>query len=221
VPKPAFRLCFTCQAVRAQLSKPIDLVVPISLSRHEGQLYRTLMNYARNPEPEVRREAAEQVASLILRFLGEHGDCLRRAAGRPWSRIAVVPSSREHSGPEHPLETALLRRGLPLIQPLRAGPDRLGPMVASDRGYEVTMDVEGMSLLLVDDVLNTSARLQSAATALRLAGADVVAGIPVARLLNPEHDADAQLLVRAENVPFDFGSCALCGSHHALSAPPG
>lgn len=72
------------------------------------------------------------------------------------------------------------------------------------------MDVVGTAFLLVDDTLTSSARLQSAASALQLAGADVVAAVTVGRYLNPERSqTDLQLLARARAAPFRFDECCL------------
>src|SRR6266536_5317885 len=85
-PKPGFQVCFACQKVRCQVQLPIELIVPVSMSPHDGQLYRTLQNYARSPDKEARREAADQAACLLIRFIADHGGCIRRAAhGRRWS----------------------------------------------------------------------------------------------------------------------------------------
>jgi hypothetical protein len=208
-PNPSFNVCYVCRQVRNQLQKPIDLIVPISLSPLDGRLYRTLSNYARSPHVDVRREAARQVASLIVRFVGGHGRCIRRAAGRHWSAITVVPSSSNRPGP-HPLETALEGVGWTLARVLHRGPGRLGDLKASDNGFVASETVAEKSLLLVDDVINTTARLQSAASALRLAGADVVAAVAVARLLNPKYrEPVRELLARARAAPFDFSECCL------------
>jgi hypothetical protein len=207
-PKPGFRVCFACQKVTNQVAKPVKLIAPISLSDHEGQLYRILSNSERSRDPVVQREAADQVACLFLRFVGDHADCIRRVAGRRWSGIAMVPDQQDPQR-SRPLETALERRQLPLVHPLQAGREEVRPMAACDAGYEVVMDVAGMSLLLVDDVLNTSAHLQSAASALQRAGADVVAAVLVVRLLNPQYKEEAELLARAGATPFDFKECCL------------
>lgn len=89
-------------------------------------------------------------------------------------------------------------------------------MAADETAFEVTADVTGKAFLLVDDILNTGAHLQSAASALQFAGADVMAAVPVAHLLDPGQKGDAALLARAQAEPFDFDVCALEWSRRLL-----
>ncbi|HEY4024905.1 MAG TPA: phosphoribosyltransferase [Candidatus Dormibacteraeota bacterium] len=210
--QPPRALCVACRDVLRQVSRPVRLVVPVSLSTPDEQLHEYLREYKRSRHPDVRREFSHRIAALLARFLATHGSCIRRVAGSSWSAVAVVPSSADRPG-LHPLETALGRLGWqePMIRPLCRGPGRLDDGRASDDGYRVTTDVSGMALLLVDDALVSGARLQSAASALQLAGATVVAGVPVARSVDPAcgEEPVQELLARAGASPFDFDECCL------------
>ncbi len=148
------------------------------------------------------------MGSLLVRFIEAHGPCIRGVAGRPWSEVTFVPSSRDDREP-HPLQTAMERAGGDTVRTLCRGAEPLDWMRASDDGYRPTLDVAGMALLLIDDVFDSGARLQSAASALQLAGADVVAAVPVARVIDPEGGPARDLLARAGAVRFDFGTCGL------------
>lgn len=69
----------------------------------------------------------------------------------------------------------------------------------------------GRHVLLLDDTFTTGAALQSAASALAVAGAQVVAAVVVGRVINPEFSAQAGELWRsAAATPFDFERCCLC-----------
>jgi predicted amidophosphoribosyltransferase len=210
--RPPRALCSACRDVLRQVSRPVHLVVPVSLSTPDEQLHEYLREYKRSRHPEVRREFSHRVAAVLARFLATHGRCIRRVAGCSWSAVTVVPSSSDRPG-LHPLETALGRLGWrePMLRPLCRGPGQLADGRASDDGYRVTMDVSGMELLLVDDVMASGARLQSAASALQLAGATVVAAVPVARSLDPDRGDEPvrELLARAGASPFDFAECCL------------
>jgi hypothetical protein len=160
---------------------------------------------------------SDQVGSLLAGFAALHGPCIRRAAGRRWSDVTFVPSSRDDEREPHPLLTAAGRVGLRMAQTLCRGPGPLDAMTASDDGYRVVSEVEGRALLLVEDVFDSGARLQSAASALQLAGADVVAAVTVTRVVDPERGTAVQdLLARATAAEFDFGEC--CLEH--LDGPP-
>ena len=99
--------------------------------------------------------------------------------------LTAVPSSEGRPGP-HPLERAmalvpwLSRRHRRVLAP---GPAALAHRVASDRGFTVIAPVRDIRVVVVDDVLATGARAQSAASALARAGATVVAVVPLARMV--------------------------------------
>jgi phosphoribosylpyrophosphate synthetase len=66
--------------------------------------------------------------------------------------------------------------------------------------------------LLVDDTLTTSARLQSAASALLLNGASTVVAIVVGRVINPDwNDNSRRIWEQAREIQFSFDQCCLCG----------
>jgi hypothetical protein len=62
--------------------------------------------------------------------------------------------------------------------------------------------------------------MHSAASALQLAGADVVAAVPVGRLLDPEQkEVTDRFMARARAKPFSFRECCLEGVDRAPSSP--
>jgi orotate phosphoribosyltransferase len=63
-----------------------------------------------------------------------------------------------------------------------------------DDGFAPTTSVSGDRILIVGDTFTSGARTQSAASALQLAGARVVAILPIGRVVDPEFsDAAAEL----------------------------
>jgi adenine/guanine phosphoribosyltransferase-like PRPP-binding protein len=123
-----------------------------------------------------------------------------------------VPSSRGREG-THPLETVvrIARSQRPLYERLLdatgAGLDHRD---ANEQGYRVRADVDGKRVLLVDDVFTTGARVQSAASALARAGADVIACIALGPIVRPAFSDEAQeLWDRQREIPFDFNVCCL------------
>lgn len=214
-PPKGFNRCRSCSQTTDQVSHPVRLVVPISLTEVRGQLHHVLWAYKRESYPEkVRAPFRLQISALMTRFLGQHGNCIRRAAHQDWDAITIVPSSQGRAG-VHPLEDAI--RLSPLLldqyQPLlRPGPGKADHNQASDQAYDVVDSVSGMSVLLLDDTFTSGARAQSAASSLYCAGANVVAMVPIGRIINRDfsHEASA-LLDRAKEEPFDFDVCCLEG----------
>jgi hypothetical protein len=141
-----------------------------------------------------------------------HGDCIRGAAAENWDVLTIVPSSAGRVG-RHPLERviSMFRSLKDQYEPLLAsGPGLAGHNTAADDSYVTTTDVRGRRVLLIDDTFTSGARVQSAASALQLAGATVVAALPIGRVIKPDFNAESKaLLERAREHPFDFGVCCL------------
>ncbi len=212
-PNPGWARCYSCHEAMSQVSRPLELVVPISLYRRSTQLHRVLWGY-KNLKDGTARTFRTQLAALLYRFLGEHGECIEGTAGGAWEVITTVPSSSEREG-LHPLERAIdMAAELRAIrQPLlRRGDVATGHNAASDDGFETITDVDGLDVLLVDDTFTSGARLQSAASRLALDGANVVAAVVVGRFCNPGFSTQTQeLWDAAEARRFSFDVCCLEG----------
>lgn len=207
--------CWSCAQTVAQISRPVELVVPISLTELLGQLHHVLRSYKNDAYPaSVRDRFRLQVSALLARFLWQHGDCVRGAADEDWDAITIVPSSQGRAG-AHPLEDAI--RMFPFLgdqyRPLlRPGAEKATHNRAADGAYAITEEVNGVRVLLLDDTFTSGARAESAASALQLAGARVVAIVPIGRVIKPDFSEEAAaLLTRAREEPFDFDSCCLEG----------
>jgi predicted amidophosphoribosyltransferase len=193
------------------VSRPTGLVVPISLYQTTGQLWYVLRKYKDSPDAQLRQRFTLQIAATLSRFLRLHEGCIAAAAGRPWQGITLVPPSHEREGPQ-PLEGAVnlvpALRGQ-YVRTLRTVVPRV-PRLASDEAYEVVTDVGGLDLLVIDDTFTTGASIQSAASALQLAGANVVGAVVVGRVINPEFTPETKALwAKARELPFRFETCCV------------
>jgi phosphoribosylpyrophosphate synthetase len=93
---------------------------------------------------------------------------------------------------------------------LQRGTAVTGHRDANDRVFTVTNDVQDLTILLMEDTFTTGARAQSAASALRLAGARDVAVVTVGRVINPGYNDNCeQIWSEARKQRFDFGRCCL------------
>lgn len=202
--------CYSCKQTIEQVSDPIKLVVPISLATKDGQFYHVLKSYK---NPWGKDNQLLQMAALLARFIAKHRACIRDKAKADWNVITIVPSSGDRAG-RHPLESAISR--VPLLREefeglLRKGTAELRHNHADDEGYEVTAAVEGRRVLLVDDTFTTGSRVQSAASALQRAGAQVIAAVVAARIMNPSFNEETRTLWERQRAKqFDFDTCCLC-----------
>ena len=211
-PNERFSRCYSCWETVDQVSFPVQWVVPISLYRVGQQLHHVLRSYKDSSVPSLRQGSKVAVAAILGRFLSDHAPCIRTATGAAWDGIVVVPSTRDRPG-QHPLEAALeLLKNWPneIINCLVRGDVEIAHGRADDRGFHVSNHVMGRALLLVDDTFTTGARLQSAASALHLAGARVVAGLVIGRVMNPDFNEPTKTAwERNQAVPYSFERCCL------------
>ncbi len=135
-----------------------------------------------------------------------HGDCIRLELGHLWDSVTYVPSSRGRSG-DHPVRN--LARAVSQVANPEAGVERfllsLGPGYSPGCSHVPRRDrfavpsewqsaVRGRHVLVVDDTWTTGASIQSAAAALKLAGAQSVTGLCAARWLKWSWSDHAELL---------------------------
>lgn len=205
--------CISCQRATESVSHPLELVVPISLYQLSGQLHSVLWGYKHSGSPDVQRLHTLQVSATLHRFLRDHGDHVQQVADRDWDLITIVPSKRPRDD-AHPLERAiqlsrLLRNQYELLlEPWEL--ERITRTTASDRGFRARRDLAGERILLVDDTYTSGCSFQSAASALALGGAEVVAGIVIGRVIHPEFSEEMQELWDAQRaIPFEFDVCCL------------
>jgi predicted amidophosphoribosyltransferase len=199
--------CFVC----GQHNSSLDAIAPISYSVAGGQLHHALAGYKRLGG-EVARRLQVEVAAVLWRFLAEHERCLARAAAvTAFDLVTTVPSSSRERDEAHPLRRIVGE----LARPTRERYERLltrsgvpVPERTFDPGkYDVTRPLSGEAVLLVDDTWTTGSGAQSAAAALRLAGAGPVAAVVIGRHVKRDwRDNDRRLHALAR--PFDWSWCA-------------
>jgi predicted amidophosphoribosyltransferase len=211
--------CWSCRVVRRQLGTELTPVVPISLFSPGSPLHELLVGYKAAPSPTARRERQASLARLVGGFFDLHLGCLvGEVLEGDLATLAVpVPSSSEQRpswGGQHPL-VGLLRSAVAAQPDLCVAPvivkgtETLGHLRASARGFRPVVSVAGRRVLVLDDTYTSGARSQSAAAALSGAGADVIAIVPIGRLIHPEYnEATGALWAHQQQEPFDPRRCA-------------
>jgi len=202
----SFDLCNNCAQAIDDLSAPCQFVIPISLYAKPSPM-RDRLTFYKDPVEADHARFPDEVAAILDRFFFEHGDRLRVRTGG-WDRTCVVPSASRL--PPHPLETALAAFRASFVQVpdvlLTRHVGEVGHRKLSDDAFRPTSDIRGSRLLILDDVYTTGARCQSAASALTLAGAEVVGIVVVARRVNRDWTEGVQALWdRQAGAAYDFG----------------
>jgi hypothetical protein len=200
--------CYAC----AHGGRWLDVVVPISYSVGGEQLHHALVAYKRTLEP-VATHFTVQLAAVLWRFLAGHEQCVSRTLGVPGFAVVTTVPSNDPARDDPPLNRLVGQ----LVEPTRERFRRLlvrsaHPMRPHqfdvDR-YEPTGQLTDEPVLLIDDTWTTGANAQSAAAALKRAGAGPVAAVVIGRHLNRAWGSnDSQL--NGLPKPFDWEHCVRC-----------
>ncbi len=209
-----YELCYAC----AKRENLLAAVAPISYSVASEQLHRALWGY-KHLAGTVARRLRLELASVLWRYLVLHEGCVARAAGvENFTLVTSVPSGLSDRDERHPLRTIVGEQVGPTrdrYQPLLERTSvEVDPRQTSTEKYEARRRLSGEPVLLIDDTWTTGASAQSAAAALREAGAGPVAAVVIGRHVNREWDENDRRL-RALTRPFDWDRCAL--AEHAGS----
>ncbi len=168
-----------------------DVVAPAAYALSGSTLARDLWLY-KSGRPEAR-EAGGALLALLLVFLHDHGPGIWRRAGMAApTHACVVPSGRGRPGP-HPLRALVSGYvALPWVElrPRAAG-DPWARTLDPGR-FRVPRPVAGAAVLLLDDTWASGASAQSAAVALKRAGARSVAVVVLGRHLRRERPPPAR-----------------------------
>jgi hypothetical protein len=216
--------CYAC----AHGETWLDAISPISYSVAREQLHHALASYKRLTGEVARRLRAE-LAAVLWRHLAAHEQCVARSAGvvreagvareagidkRGFELVTTVPSGDRERDERHPLPRIVGE----IVGPTRARHERLlershlavPPRTFHREKFRPRRALNGEAVLLIDDTWTTGASAQSAAAALKLAGAGPVAAVVIGRHLNREWRVNDRRLASIAR-PFDWGHCALCG----------
>jgi predicted amidophosphoribosyltransferase len=221
---PDFRLCYQCNAARNEFRRGLaDVVVPIALAVKREQLAHELWHYKYDVDPSVRARLTMRLGAVLWRFLGQHEKHITEAAAVPeFEIITTVPGTRERKGPgtrerkgEHPLERivgTIVGQTKDRYDPLLTlGEDGRAPShaIAADR-YRATRALQhDPAVLLIDDTWTTGGNAQSAALALRAAGAAKVAIVVIGRHFDRGFRNCEPYYQQAKAVKFTWDSCCL------------
>jgi hypothetical protein len=213
--RPGFARCYQCERQRALGRRLLaDAVVPVSYAIRGTSLADDLWRCKSRLAPAVSSRAS--VLALLLVFLADHGACVWRHAGMPApGQLAVVPAGSGRPGPHPLLQLVAPFLRLPVCG-LAIRPGRQGRDLDPGR-FRVAGQVRpGASVLLLDDTWVSGASAQSAAAALRLAGARHVAVVVAGRHVNPGDPQAGPLAAGLAPARYDPSSCAVHPSHPGL-----
>ncbi len=211
--RPGFARCYQCGRHDLLAHGLLaDAVVPICYAVKGTAFAADLWRYKSWRAPSAAAQTT--MLALLLAFLHDHGACVWRHAGMPApGRLAVVPTGCGRPGPHPLLELSAPYQRLPLtrlvIRPGEQGRDLNVNRFITDRM------AAGANVLLLDDTWVSGASAQSAAAALKRAGARHVAVVVLGRHIDPADRLAGPLAARLAPAPYDPAKCAV----HGQTAP--
>jgi hypothetical protein len=187
--------CYQCDLARRQAGELLaDAVAPIGYAVRGGPLAVDLWRY--KSDGAGAAESGRRLQGMLAAYLRDHGESLWTAAGMTAGpgAAAVVPSGRGRPG-GHPL-AALVRACIDVpLAGLAVAPAGAAHVRGVNPGWlRVEGPVAGVDVLVVDDTWVSGGSAQSAAVALKLAGARRVAIIVIGRHVNPDDPQSARFL---------------------------
>jgi hypothetical protein len=203
---PGFACCWQCDTHRARGPGLLaDAVVPVSHAVKGTAFAAALWRYKSWRQPDAVASASLQ--ALLLVFLRDHGACVWHRAGMAApTHLAVVPTGCGRPG-THPL----LAMSAPYLRlpPIRLAirPGAQGRDLDVGR-FTASRAAAGANVLLLDDTWVSGASAQSAAAALKVAGARRVAVVVLGRHLDPADRRTGPLAARLILAPYSPAKCA-------------
>jgi phosphoribosylpyrophosphate synthetase len=198
-----FARCYQCELALSEAGGLLaDAVAPVGYAVRGGPLAEDLRRYKsdRAAAAEVAAAAA-RLRELLAGFLARRGPSVWAAAGMAGgpAAVAVVPSGQGRPG-AHPL-AGLVRScvALPRVR-LAVVPAEIHTRGVNPHWVRVGDPVAGRDVLVVDDTWVSGGSAQSAAAALKLAGARRVAVVVLGRHLNPADPASARFLAEIAKI---------------------
>ena len=201
-------------------------MVPIALAVKDEQWAHELSSYKNSPRRAVRDTLSVGIGAVLWRWLGSHEACVEDDVGvDEFPIVTAVPSTRGRE--QHPLPRLLSEvvkptadRYTDLLHPNGDYPE--GSREARPDRYHVNRRMRGEPILLIDDQWTSGGHAQSAACALKLAGAGPVAVVALGRHFDrrPEREdyrAAAESYYRTAHAQgWSWATCFLRDQHADL-----
>ena len=201
---PDFHSCYQCGNEYAPSSETSDLRGFVSYGWDNSQSATVMYGY----KDAVGNRQAQRVVNVLLFYaLHEHLACTTHPQyGQP-TMWAAVPSLRQRGHPQvlHTM-TASLLRNMPEAQ-MAPSEDVRSPRSFRPENFAVASLVTGQHVVLIDDTWTTGGHAESAAAALKRAGAARVTMLVLARWLDPRRGNTEEFIKTKLTRDFDPDLC--------------
>lgn len=189
-----YKYCVSCANLGLAEHTQTDRLAFGFYAVEENHQFYTVMHDYKEPVVQganASRNNYRALISLILRVqVAERLSCIARLANAPVTAWAVIPSSQQskRSGQRHPL-AQIVQQTLPRLPEVTMTATRQKERGISDHEFAVSMQSRAPlnHVLLIDDSWVTGGSVQSAALALKKAGAGQVSAYCIARIVRQNY----------------------------------
>ncbi|GAC1646567.1 MAG: hypothetical protein NVS4B6_20670 [Mycobacterium sp.] len=185
-------------------------MAPLCYAVDGAESAAVVRNFKNHPVRRERQRCAAVITELVGLATSVHTPCLGTVVGQPVTAAVVIPSLTSRPG-THPMAAIAGSLGLVGDVRLRTTLDARCDRVVDAQKFAVDGGVIGQHVLVLDDVWTSGSNAQSAALALRRAGASAVSVIVAARWLNPRHPLNARFIRERLTLTYNPVICPVTG----------
>jgi hypothetical protein len=213
-PVAGYERCYQCsQYGQGGLADAVSFLTYAVAGQQSGYVMRGYK------APRPLEEHRTIVTLLIVLALSGHARCAGLLAGTPVTHWATVPSLPAKPG-EHPLHEIVGGLATGGEATLVAAARAEFPRDVSPRHFSAGVALPpGSHVLLIDDTWAGGGHAQSAALALRKAGAKHVSTLVVARWIKEDFGGNAKFLSEVSSRDYDPGICPWTGGNCPSGIP--
>ena len=186
--------CFPCN------DDDVPDILPISMSVHGSALHRRLRRYKDALIGDERREHSLVLAVLLSLFFHHHRGCL----GDTPDFVVTVPSKDRDA-------LAAVVRMLPQLRAKRIQALKATGTKSTPQFELAAPQVEGRSVLLLDDTFTRGRSIAAAYSTLVEGGANVLPPLVIGRHFRPDYRTSEDLWNCLRNQQWNLDSCGVCG----------
>jgi hypothetical protein len=210
-PVDGFDRCWRCEQAR-RIGGVADVVAPLTYAIAGTPSAALVRDYKNHPARSVRESHGAVINGLVRLGIARHEHCIGRAAGLAVSCRLVVPSLTSRPG-RHPF--AELAHAINVVSDavaLMPAPDARCDRAINDKFVLApAARLDGRHVLILDDTWTTGSTAQSAALAVRRAGAAAISVMVVGRWLSPDRRVTADFIKARLHRDYDPDICPVTG----------
>jgi hypothetical protein len=210
-PVDGFDRCWRCEQAR-RIGGVADVVAPLSYAIAGTPSAALVRDYKNHPMRRVRECHSAVINALVRLGITRHERCIGCATGVPVSCRLVIPSLTSRPG-RHPFaELAHMVNAASDAVALMPAPDAKCDRAINDKFVlQPATRLDGQHVLILDDVWTTGSTAQSAALAVRRAGAAAVSVMVIGRWLSPDRQVTANFIETRLHRDYDPDICPVTG----------